>query len=419
MSAPEQVEAAGGSDPSAYTRTPVTDEQVKCLTEMLLKPRLCTQRCVEHLAFIPAGGHQWTRDLQIKIPRASAPQEPDRRIISLGAYARRRFPDFTVVDGDNQRLSLLTRDQHGFALTQSTINKLVTELSITDAADERSYTTTSAYKDFWQALYSFLTTSGQLSDAEKHEVTERLTELYDLLLSEVERPPDTQAEFVKAFTTELVVELLDITRYLCWVEASPGDVIDLRVTYSTSDPRRKLGRGTIASRLATLSEGITEPRVNRWKVWAGWYRQFGLAPLNYEFSVPGSLHVGSYYFMLEPPPGTGVTYLDWELGNSLENRETDCSALSAHIHNHNPATHEQHSEPLALHRGGTIQGVHPLLPARSQADSWHCTAELHLCVSHCRWSCTRQNRQPCTKYSSGRALGLRCLSGAPATTLLR
>jgi hypothetical protein len=354
MSATTDHSGAGLRQSSAGTRNDVTEEQVYCLTEMLLQPRLTTQRCVERLAFIPTGGHQWTRDLQIWIPDTSEPEESDWRVISLGAYARRRFPDFTVVDATGQRLSLLTRRQHGFALTQSTVNQLLATLSTTGTTDLRAYVNTVAYREFWQGLYSFFTTSGYLSHSEKIETTGELAGLCYNALSEAVLPSEAKAEYLGTFIDE-VVELLDITRYLCWVRVAADEVIDLKVTYSTLDARRKLGRGTIANRLAVLWEGLSEPRVDRWRVWAGWYRQFGVAPLNYEFSVPGSLHAGSYYFTLEPPRGTDVTYLDWETGNSLETSEIDCSTRSAHIHNQNAAYNEHSLSPTSSTRGGTIR----------------------------------------------------------------
>lgn len=339
---------AHGSRIATRLHNAVTEEQVYSLTEMLLLPQLSTQRCVEHLSFIPTGGHQWTRDLQISIPDTSTPQEPAWRIVSLGAYARRRFPDFTVVDASGRRLSLLTREQHGFALTQSAVNKLVASLPVLGHLAVGSYTHTDAYQAFWEALYSFFTTSGALSDTERVETTDNLATLCDDVLTAIGLPLEGKGDYVQAFTNELV-ELLDITRYLCWVHAPAGAVVDLRVTYTTVDPRRKLGRGTLASRFSVLWTGLSEPREPRWKVWADWYRQFGLAPLNYEFSVPGSLHAGSYYFTLEPPLGTAVAYLDWEVGNSLETREVDCAMLSAHIHNQQP------DQTASSSRGGTIR----------------------------------------------------------------
>jgi hypothetical protein len=327
----------------------VTTEQIYCLTEMLRDPQFSTQRCVEHLGFLETGGHQWTRHIQVRIPATSPETEMQWRVVSLGAYARRRFPDFRVENAAGEQLSLVTREQHGHALTQSTINKLLAALPETaGVALEKALPHSLAYRRFWIALYAFFTTSGELSADERAATTSELTTLCSDFLAECSLSEEECLAHRDGFMNE-VVELLDITRYLCWMQASPGDVLDVRVTYTTLDPRRRLGRGTFAERLAVLWEGLAEPRVTRWKVWADWYRQFGLAPLNYEFSVPGSVHAGSYYFTVEPPPGTSVTYLDWGEDNSLESTEIDCSARSAHIHNRSNATRGESS------RGGTIR----------------------------------------------------------------
>jgi putative flippase GtrA len=327
----------------------VTNDHVRCLSEMLLQPRLSTRRCVEHLSFVPTGGHRWIRDLQICIPDGSGSPDSAWRVVSLGAYARRRFPDFMAVDAAGRTLSLVTREQHGYALTQSLTTRVLDELGAAGALDDKTpLFETDAYRRLWNRLYLFFTTSGQLSRSEKDETTEVIATLYSEVLTKIGLPHEDRIKFRDAFASE-IGELLDITRYLCWVRAAPGETVEVRVTYTTRDPRRKLGRGTIAERLEVMWMGLSEPRSQRWKVWADWYRQFGLAPLNYEFSVPGSLHVGSYYFTMEPPLGTDVTYLDWEVGNSLETHAIDCSTLSAHIHNQ-PFTGRHRAK-----RGGTIR----------------------------------------------------------------
>lgn len=344
--------SSGGADERIYVsdvHNVVTGDHVRCLSEMLLEPRLSTRRCVEHLAFVPTGGHRWTRDLQICIPETSGPPGAAWRVVSLGAYARRRFPDFMAVDAANQRLSLLTREQHGYVLTQSLTTKLLDELRVAGALDDRApLYETKAYLRLWTQLYRFFTTAGQLSRPQKDETAESLTARCSEVLANIGLSHEDRIKFRDTFASE-IAELLDITRYLCWIHAAPGKTVEVRVTYTTLDPRRKLGRGTIGKRLSVMWEGLSEPRTRRWKIWADWYRQFGLAPLNYEFSVPGSLHVGSYYFTLDPPLGTDVTYLDWESGNSLETDEIDCSTLSAHIHNHPP------NGRLRSKRGGTIR----------------------------------------------------------------
>jgi hypothetical protein len=266
------------------------------------------------------------------------------RVASLGQYARHRFADFVVSDATGKRLNLLTRQQHGALLTKATLAKhfyaLPEEIrhELTRAASAQS-----AYQALKEALYSYFTTVGAISDSELE--AESMTARFKLLLTSLRVPGTTSKidAFAKDFT-----QVMDTTRYLCWVEAAPGDVVNLKVTYTTADARRRLGRGTVVDRVKTLRLGL-DPRRARSVVRDDWLRQFGLAPINYEFSIPSHRHAGSYYFTLDPPVGTEVTYLDWESGNSLQSDEVDCSVRSAHIH------YEAGEDERDTDRGGTIR----------------------------------------------------------------
>jgi hypothetical protein len=68
-----------------------------------------------------------------------------------------------------------------------------------------------------------------------------------------------------------------------------------------------------------------------------WYCQFGLAPLTYVFPIP---RTGSYYFTMEPPAKADVTYLDWEVANSFEDKELDSGFASAHVHDRDATSHQ-------------------------------------------------------------------------------
>jgi hypothetical protein len=65
------------------------------------------------------------------------------------------------------------------------------------------------------------------------------------------------------------------------------------------------------------------------------YAATGLGPLNYQLRTPAHDHSGSYYFLIEPPQNCKVSYLDWGLDNSIDNkrREVDCAFNSVHVHN--------------------------------------------------------------------------------------
>ena len=107
------------SSQSNIDRFAITPAQVDTLAEQVRDPLTHTERCVDELTFLPAGGHRSTRNLQILIPASAAPPDRSWRVVSLGVFPPGRFPDFTVRDCAGQRLNLLTRRQHGLARTEA------------------------------------------------------------------------------------------------------------------------------------------------------------------------------------------------------------------------------------------------------------------------------------------------------------
>jgi hypothetical protein len=328
-------------------RHAVTNEHAECLVELLWRGTRYIHRCVEQVAFIPGGGQRWTRTLQIRIPDVAA-SGPSWQVVPLGQYQRRRLPDFEVLDASGTRVNLLTRRQHGEALTNATLARhFYTLPHVKRRYIERNRVARDAYNKLRDELYKYFTTAGDISDV--RVATLPVTICFARLLESVNVDPAIVGYVrVREFATDFVRDI-ETTRYLCWVEAEPGEVINLRVLYTTTDPLHHLGRGTMAERFQTFWVGLSEPRSTRRKVWADWYRQFGLSPLNYEFRIPGHRHTGSYYFTLDPPVHTDVTYLDWETDNSLQTKEIDCSTRSAHIHN------DHANSQFSSNRGGMIR----------------------------------------------------------------
>jgi hypothetical protein len=361
-------------DQPSVDRYAITQERIECLAEMLYRPTRYTQRFVEQVAFISSGGQRWTRTLQIRIPEAAAPSGRSWRLVSLGQYARRRFPDFVVTDASGARVSLLTRRQHGYSLTRVILAKSIYNLPADHNHLWSQDRVNRAYRDLRETLYEFFTTAGSIDNPDE-DLTEYklllenlglsprfiedhllnsfarkfpLVEKYAELLESIGVMGDTMAERIEAFADACAMTV-DATRYLCWVDAEPGDILNLQVSYSVKDSNHEIEYESVPEQLATYWYGLAEPRDRRKSVWANWYRQVGLTPINYAFSIPGYRHTGSYYFTLEPPPTTDVTYLDWGVGNSRENTEIDCALDSAHIH-----TGDESSLPAAV-SGGTIR----------------------------------------------------------------
>jgi hypothetical protein len=287
-------------------------------------PRRATERIVEQLTFLPSGGQHWTRTLQIHIPPKTEPKGSARRVVSLGIFRRRRFPDLTVSDANGAKINLLTRHEHGTMLIGIVMAKYFSEFpeavaSLQAASNSPERQT---YNALLATLYDRFTTVGDIVGLDD-EVT-RLASMYECLLGSFDPVPDRLGKRVDAFRMNLK-DMFETTRYLCWVEAAPDEIINLRVSYTAADSRYRPEWKVKAPTAQTLAI--------RWREqFLSWYREFGLAPLMY--LIPGNIFTGSYYLSLDPPPSTEVVYLDWTTGNSFEDdkRELDSALDSVHFH---------------------------------------------------------------------------------------
>jgi hypothetical protein len=376
----------------------ITRERVRYLAEMTTNPTLYTQRFVEQLSFVPSGGQRWERSLQIEIPTSSS-TEPSWWIVPLGPFGRSRFPDLRVTDADGAVVRLLTRKQHGVALTKSTLTKRFYEMpTLRSANAQTGYLALGdadprAQYDALQAqLYDFYTEINALRFRIGKIGT--ILETYEDLLLQLNRAPDEVGKKLGELLDSLV-ETAGTTQYLCWIKASPGEVVHLQVTHTVRDPKHKLDDGSMVDLIRAIWIGVTglvrcdrdndddragrgvldlirpawgwgkrlcarflgfeykEPRrsrrvlrfdrVQRRAKQVNWYRQYGLAPINYGFNVPTHRYTASYYSTLVPPDNTIVSYLDWERGNSIGHWEQDdgintegevsCAFPSVHIYN--------------------------------------------------------------------------------------
>jgi|GEM_PF-1709034 len=322
-----------------YAITPV---RTRGLAELVYRPTLHTQRFVEQASFAPTGGQRWVRQLQVQIPESTESSGITWWVVPLGPFARRRFPDISVTDAAGQRINFVTRKQHGVALAKVALSKHLTGISLPDEPDsatEQPDALAEQYEDFRKHLLDFYTDIG---DSERwKERREALLQEFEELLAESGVQENDQEQRLKRFSDDLV-KASDTTQYLCWVQAEPGEVINLHVRYSTRDPKHKLEDGRHRSVRGMAGAGWTGlfgwlTRTNlakRQDTWNRWYVQFGLAPIPYVFNIPTYEYTASHYSTLEPPDNTYVAYLDWELGNSLDSRgEVDSSLDATHIFN--------------------------------------------------------------------------------------
>jgi hypothetical protein len=322
--------------PTSVRRAPTDDRelirpsQLVALSQMLSRPTFHTQRMVEQLTFLESGGQRWNRDLQILLPLIPGLDGPAQFIVSLGMFVRRRFPDFAAFTSGGDRLNLLTRLQHGHALTYCALDQYLDNAQKKLIAEGTDDDATNAYVKVYQRLVALFVSAGTSSQQEI-AAEAGAEELHDLL-TVVGVESETADGAAELFRTDFVA-LAGVTQYLCWVTAAPGSVINVAATYTMADPaqlpsklpRFRNGDGRLRRALAWTQEARTHV-----------YARAGLGPINYELRTPANDHAGSYYFTVKPPVNSRVTYIDWDRSNSfdaLEIGEADCADHSVHLHN--------------------------------------------------------------------------------------
>ena len=326
----------------------IGEDQVRCLAQLLEFPTHHVQRCVEHLTFLPRGGQQWARCTQIQMPIGSD-DKPVWRVVSLGMFRRRRFPDFQVRDGHGGRLNLLTRHQHGSILTQAMLTKYLLPFSRQLEALEKEPDSSSRveYDGLVWALYELFTTAGGPEDEELCRLAAQdISKHYAGYLDACGHTESDYMEEKEKLEDELI-ELQGVTQYLCWVQALPGEVVNLEATYTVEDARSPLFWDYDPSVDPDAQPIVTEPDQSD-KKRLELYRQFGFAPLNYAFRIPSHDHTGSYYFTLQPPSNSNVTFMSWDSGNSLDRLQTEVDSALHTVHIHNE------SDPVGGKYGGVI-----------------------------------------------------------------
>lgn len=330
--------------------------QVAALGEMLRYPTVYVQRLVERLTFPAPGGQSWQRHLQLRLPSWEAisregavpPQQPSF-IVPLGIFKRTRLPDFAVTDGRGEQCSLLTRMQHGSVMLQLALRQYLDEQqqkSLFDAKPDSDLGKISAAAS--RKLFELYTTvPGEPGVVSAEVAGATLADLLEALGVDEQLREVARGNYQDDFTA-----LGRVTHYLCWVDAEFGKPLTLDTHYSMSAARflsltRALGRESTTTS-GESDEGILATVRSRYRTFRRWFRRTradfyarsGLGPANYELLARTTDHAGSYYFTIEPPPDTELTYLSWGSGNSFESNEEAWSCAL-------PSIHEYHLRPLA------------------------------------------------------------------------
>jgi hypothetical protein len=314
----------------------VTVTRARCLAELITQPQNYTHRFIEQLSFKARGGQQWQRLIQIRIPEQGGTPQASWWIVPLGPFRRRRFPDISVVDATGRCLNFVTRAQHGVALTKAILSKHVFELDLKNKNKRlHEKPVRKQYVQLRNDLHAFYTKLG--NDADRAAEVKCLVNEYSKLLAGLGLSSKAAKQQLADFSVDLAAAV-KTTQYLCWVEAQPGEVVHLRVSHSTRDPKHKLESGTLLGLLQAWCMALfgwifgKKSLASRREVWNRWYVQYGLAPIPYAFNIPTYDYTASYYSTLDPPNNTEVAYLDWEQNNNWNSHsEVDSSLDSLHI----------------------------------------------------------------------------------------
>lgn len=328
----------------------IEEWHLSALFEMLVRPSHYNRRVFESLTFLPGGGQQWERRLQIRLPRVPTSSAqvsggrststarlvahtPTAFIVSLGMFERKRFPDLRVEDAAGRGLVLLTRYEHGYCLANGMLRQFLSndEWGMVNATEDGRATLDSLFP----RLASMLTNVVATRDPKREDVLSDL----DRLLRLVEAP-EARLELARTLMTHAYDQMQTQVQYLCWVPADAGSLVNLSVSYTIADSPNLSGYGE-SFNTPDGSVALAD-RLHLRRVHAKWrdfrmrrYASVGLRPLYYEMRAPAHDHCASYYFAASPPPNSQITYLDWGLGRSFEKRshELDSAQYSCHVHN--------------------------------------------------------------------------------------
>lgn len=361
--------------------------QIAALREMMSNATIYTQRVLEEVTFPTPNGQTWKRSLQLRIPEwnsfARGQEQPLGTvdfIIPLGVFLRARLPDFHVKNGSGKTCPLVTRTQHGYAMSVIALQQFLTpRQSRRLRFAGRKSAVTKRGRDAMDALFAMFTTlpgdrkagtaepDSSAEGARAEERMNRAVEALSALLEEMGTGDEEQA-LARSLYERDFRELQMFTQYLALVSAVPGDTLNLEITYSMRSSHRLSAkearqreaeemvgapvpvRTGLARMAIIVADAIGIVRV--WRAVArGWvmfrhlradiYSRIGLGPANYEAFATATGRAGSFYFTIAPPPDTSLSYLGWAAGNSIEDEDEGLSWLCAQ-----PSTHEHHGARL-------------------------------------------------------------------------
>ena len=300
-----------------------------------LFPAHHVSRVTDHVSFPTPGKQLCQREMQLRLPElpSAAPGEATGPfVVSLGQFRRRRLPDLRVTDGrSGAAVNLLSRRQHGHLLAIALLRPHCSEEEwnqIATSAELRS-----ALDTLRQHLSRLITSIVPNPTFKPHAVADELMRL----LHGVGASDERITVEVAAFELRCEEAIL-ATRHLCWVDAAPGRMVQLRASWTLPE----------APQPSHESEDPAGRRTSIRRRWRNFrnrqYTRAKMMPVRYVFATPAYTSAGSYYFSMTPPKGTEVLLLDWDDGcryavdqtsvPATTTTELESATWSYHFHNH-------------------------------------------------------------------------------------
>jgi hypothetical protein len=342
----------------------VTNCQLRTFERLHLFASHYVSRIVDHVSFPTPGEQLCQREIHLTIPDLPGFSEQQRAgpfIVSLGEYRRRRLADIVVMDGRGTRLNLLSRRQHGYVIALALVRPHFTADEWQRLGQEK------AFHISLNDLRIYLARVITAIVPNENYTADGAGELLGALLEAVGAEQARRTVEIASFRLRCD-EALVTTRYLCWVDGTPGGIVQLRATYTQPEsPQQTHEPDNLRS--DRKADGRVLALVRRTRaVWRDsrnrMYTRARMMPVRYVFPTPGFVTMRSYYFLLTPPPETEIVLLDWDAdhryapgqsGSRLTaTTEVETAGWAYHFHNHRVAPRRRRRERRRFEHGTPI-----------------------------------------------------------------
>ena len=243
-----------------------------------------------------SGEHAWWQvDQQIRMPMllsddVAVEASVDDYILSIGFFAKKRFPDLVVSDATKTVVPIVERNERAKILTDVLIGRFQTLLDADGAVPHAKYVEAiSVIRFYIERIVVSPEGIARQAYAQLEQFTTRFAALRECLTS------DTVLENLNS--------LVSAGHILVWVRAKPGERILLSYTYS-----QKSSYPTLRE---TLNVGTRLGPKRIWLLVRWLLMELGMVAAPLRVKLAGANHAASFYFMVSPPVGTKIEAIYW------------------------------------------------------------------------------------------------------------